>query len=444
MDSRTYAVVGGGASGIAVTYYLQQQGINVDLIESNDYLGGRMASCQLGERQVAMGGKNIGKGYHLFRQFTQAMGDNPYEFFGLNSSQIRNGKIVTVDGSRRWLGIFQLLSRLSITDLFRFFTACAAIKWDEANGYLGGTYFTELSQRLDDPIASNYFSQEFCQRLIRPMSVRMNGSEPDEVYVGNLGSNIRMVLDTYEQLHKSVDPVLEEFSKKVSVRLGTTVKSLLFSGDRVTGLELVDDSEVDKRNYEGVILATPASVSAKLVEPCQPELAAILSRVNYYPVMVIVAEYNRNIFSEQVRALVFDAEEPISNAGSYGVNDRHIVRYTFSGRVARKYVESNMTVEELLQIAEAALNRYIPVHASERVQYVSRRWSAGLCAYTSHYEEFARDLETQLRQFKGLYLAGDYLQGASIEACFRSGKACADKVLQDHHKQVETSELSYA
>ncbi|MGF1512798.1 MAG: protoporphyrinogen/coproporphyrinogen oxidase [Elainellaceae cyanobacterium] len=443
MDKR-YAVVGSGASGIAVSHYLQQEGIDVELIESNDYLGGRMASCQLGERQVAMGGKNIGKGYHLFRQFTQEMGDNPYEFFGLNSSQIRDGKIVTVDSSRRWLGIFQLFKQLSMSDIFRFFAACAAIKRREANGYLGGPYFNKLSQRLDDPAASNYFSQDFCQRLIRPMSVRMNGAEPDEIYIGNLGSNIRMVFDTYEQLHKGVTPVLEQFGQRVSICLRTTVKSLLCSGDRVTGLELENDSGIYRQNYDGVILATPAPISAKLVGSCSPALKTLLERINYYPVMVIVAEYNRNIFSEQVRALVFDAEEAISNAGSYGVSDRHIVRYTFSGRTARKYIESEMDTEKLLQIAETALNRHIPVDASERVQYVARRWSEGLCAYTSHHEEFSRDLEAQVEQLEGLYLTGDYLQGAAIEACFRASKACAAKVVQSHSSQTRTAKLTYA
>ncbi|MEL6909988.1 MAG: FAD-dependent oxidoreductase, partial [Cyanobacteria bacterium J06598_4] len=89
MKSRTYAVVGGGASGIAAAHYLQQQGIAVELIEMGERLGGRIATQTMGERQMAMGGKNIGKGYRLFREFTAAMGDNPYEFFGLNSSQVR-------------------------------------------------------------------------------------------------------------------------------------------------------------------------------------------------------------------------------------------------------------------------------------------------------------------------------------------------------------------
>ncbi len=437
----TYAVVGAGASGIATAYYLQQSGLNVELIERNDYLGGRMASCQMGEREIAMGGKNIGKGYPLFREFTQAMGHHPYEFFGLNSSQVRNGKIITVDSRHRWMGLVRLLSHASITDVLQFLRMCVAIKQEETNGYLGGHYFTSLSQQFDAPPTDQYFSPAFCQRLIRPMSVRMNGAEPDEIYLGNLGSNVRMVLDTYEQLYNGINVVLEQFAQRIPIRLATSVESLICQGDRLTELECIYDGKLQTLSYKGVILATPAPISARLVEPIAPQVAETLHQVRYYPVMVIVAEYNRNIFSPDMRALVFDADEPLSNAGAYGVSDRHIVRYTLSGRAARPYIESNRDEEELLQLAEATLSRYIPVSINDRVRFVSRRWSLGLCAYAANYETFSRVLATNLASVKGLYVTGDYLQGASIEACFKAGKACAEQVVRSHQMQFGSPHL---
>lgn len=80
--SGTFAVVGTGASGIAAAYYLQQHGVDVELIEREEQLGGRIGSCMLGDRLMEMGGKNIGKNYHLFREFSAAMGNHPYEFLG--------------------------------------------------------------------------------------------------------------------------------------------------------------------------------------------------------------------------------------------------------------------------------------------------------------------------------------------------------------------------
>ena len=430
MNSSAYAVVGGGVSGIAATYFLRKQGISAELFEQEDKLGGRTRPFPMGERLVQLGGKNIGRNYPLFREFTAAMGANTYEFFGLNSSQMRKNRIITLDGTRRLKSTLEFMKHGSWQDILRFWQMCASIMLNQKNGFLGSSYFNSLGQKFDDFPVSHYFSKEFCQTVIRPMSVRMNGAEADEIYMGNLGSNLRMILDTYEQLKHGMGPVLEQFAKTGPVHLGTKVESLLVQNGSVTGLRLIDkNGNIRERQYAGVILATPAPITARLVKSHDCILANILERVRYYPVRVIVAEYSRKIFSEKVRAMVFDDNQIISNAGSYGINDRHIIRYTFSGRTARQCLETINDVEKLVCLAEEVLNRHILVQSSERVRFVSTEYSIGLCAYTPHYEDFCQSLQNQLKQLQGLFVAGDYIKGASIEACFQSAKACVDKLL---------------
>jgi protoporphyrinogen/coproporphyrinogen III oxidase len=443
MNLNTYAVIGSGASGIATTYYLRQRGFNVELIEQDDAIGGRIRPFLLGDRPVQLGGKNIGRTYNLFREFTNAMGSNPYEFFGLNSSQVRNNKLLTLDNSRRVKATLEFLSQGTPKDIWRFWNVCGAVMRNLQNGLLGGPYFTDFCQRLGDQPLSEYFSPNFCEVVIRPMTVRMNGAEPEEAYVGNLGSNLRMVLDTYDQLSQGMQPVLEQFAKTGPVRLNSRVESLIVRNERVVGLRLRDFSGVQELEYAGVILATPASVSSKIVAPQSSELAETLDSVNYYPVTVVVAEYARDIFSKKVRALVFNDTYPISNAGAYGINERNVIRYTFSGRTGRRYMKDGATSEELIRLAEEALNKYIPISGSDRIRYVAKYHPVGLCAYTSNYSQFATNLKTHLSQLPGLYLTGDYIKGASLEACFEAGKACADEVVQFEELQVsQKSELA--
>ncbi|MEO0928145.1 MAG: hypothetical protein AAFY63_19990, partial [Cyanobacteria bacterium J06643_13] len=85
--------------------------------------------------------------------------------------------------------------------------------------------------------------------------------------------------------------------------------------------------------------------------------------------------------------------------------------------------------EELLSMAEKSLNRYIRVDASDRVQFVAQPMSLGLCAYTHDYPKFSRRLHAQLDNIQGMELAGDYLRGASIEACFQSGLESVERIL---------------
>ncbi len=423
------AIVGGGISGIAISYWLRRRGIASEILEQSDSLGGRIGSCRLGERLLDFGGKNIGRRYRRFREFTAACGDNPYEYFGINSSQVRDGRIVTFDSQRRWSSLLELARRCSRRDLFRFGRLCLAVRRNEENGYLGSRYFDALAERWNDPPVGSHFGDEFCRRLVRPMSVRMNGAEPDEIHLGNFGSNLRMVLDSYDQLTLGMQRVLEQFEQTATIRLGTRVESLLLRAGRVAGLRVTGPTGVaEERFYDRVVLATPAAVSARIVAPAA-RLAELLGRVRYFPVALILAEYARDIFTPQVRALVFGEEEPLSNAGSYGIHDLNIVRYTFSGRTARQVLCGEVDLEALLRLGEERLNRHIPVDRRERLRFVGRHFKLGLCAYTRHYRRFAGGLREELRTLPGLYLCGDYLCGASIEACFRAAEQCAAAVV---------------
>jgi oxygen-dependent protoporphyrinogen oxidase len=429
---KVFAVVGGGISGIAVSYLLRRRGIGSEILERSDSLGGRIGSCRLGERLLDLGGKNIGRRYHRFREFTAACGDHPYEYFGINSSQVRDGRIVTFDSRRRWAGLLGLARRCSRRDLVRFARMCLAIRRDQANGFLGSSYFDALAERLDDPPARSYFGDEFCRRIVRPMSVRMNGAEPDEIYVGNLGSNLRMVLDSYDQLALGMERVLEQFGQTATLRLGERVESLVVRAGRIAGLRVAGRrGAVEERFYDGIVLATPAAASAEIAAPTAGRLAELLRRVRYFPVALVLAEYARDVFTPEVRALVFDEDEPLSNAGSYGVHDLNVVRYTFSGRLARPYLRGDVDMESLLRLGEERLNRHIPVDSRERRRFVGRVFDPGLCAYTPHYRRFAGELQDELRALPGLYLAGDYLSGASIEACFHAAEKCVAAIAAD-------------
>ena len=447
--SRTdrWIIVGGGASGLAAAFFLKQHGLEFAIVERDGTLGGRMGTVKLGDRALDCGGKNIGRKYKLFRQFAASVGTYPFEYFGLNSSQVIDGKVKTFEARARWKTLVDLTRGVATRDVLRFGHLLWRVKMDEAAGYLGSPLSRTLAARFDNRPASQYFSPEFCRRVIRPMSVRMNGAEPDEIYVGNLGSNLRMILDTYEQFQYGLAPLLHDVELRYDVRLEATAESLLLRSDSLTardsrGLTLnhgrVSGVRVRSANGRttdlhgaGVILATPAHASAALVEPIVPGLAEQLRRVAYHPVTLIVAEYDRPIFTSSVRAFVFGDDDIVSNAGAYGINDLNLVRYTFSGRTARQSLSQEVDAERLLKAGEDALARHVPLDGAWRRRFVTRRFSPGLCAYAPHHGRLLDRITRELATVPGLYLTGDYIQGASIEACFRAASACVNRLAQE-------------
>ncbi len=424
-----WIVVGGGASGLAAAFFLKQHGLEPVIVERDGAIGGRMATVQLGGRSLDCGGKNIGRGYTLFRQFAASLGTHPLEYFGLNSSQAINGRVTTLEAGSRWRSMADLARGLAARDVIRFGRLLWSVKSDEATGYLGSPFARTLGSRYDERPASDYFSPEFCRRILRPMSVRMNGAEPDEVYMGNLTSNVRMLLDTYEQFTHGLAPLLGAFLARYDVRLNTATEALLVNGGRISGVRVrYPDGQRADLHGAGVIVATPAHVTAAFTEPILPDLARRLRSIAYYPVSLVIAEYDRPIFSPAVRAFVFDSDQSVSNAGAYGVNDLHLVRYTFSGRASRRLAADATDPEALLAGGEAALARYVPVPRNSRRRFVAKQFSPGLCAYAPHHWHVIDGVQQELNKVAGLYLTGDYMQGASIEACFRSASACVHQL----------------
>ncbi|MDX6720379.1 MAG: protoporphyrinogen/coproporphyrinogen oxidase [Solirubrobacteraceae bacterium] len=429
-DRQRVAVVGSGISGLAAAFALENAGYDVDLIEREDRLGGRFGVATLGERPVMMGGKNIGRKYSSFRAFTSALGSHPYEEFGINSSRVKDGQVQTFDSSRVAKSLRNVFKAGSPRDLGRVAGLAMRVKADDANRFLDSPLFTRLADRNDDAPLSAHFGPDITRYLLRPMTVRMNGAEPDEVYLGTLGTNLALILDTFDQLVRGIQPVLDAMARRVTVRLGSHVEGLIVEDGRVAGLRIAQNGSPTAERYDGVVVAAPALAAADVLRSELPELSRRLGEVRYFPTTVALVEYDRPVFTPEVRAIAMD-DGPCSNAGAYGQEDRHIVRYTFSGRQARTPEPSQDQIEEWIGVGEERLHSHVPTsRRARRVRSVNRHWARGYCGYLPFHGAFLSAVRGEVAAVSGLELSGDYLLGVSIEACFRSGEQAAARLAQ--------------
>jgi oxygen-dependent protoporphyrinogen oxidase len=428
-EQRRVAVVGSGVSGLAAAFNLENAGFAVDLIDREPQLGGRFGVATLGDRPVMMGGKNIGRRYTAFRAFTEALGHHPYEEFGINTSRVKDGQVRALDSSNRAKSLSNVLTMAAPRDLARLVGLAVRIKREDANRFLGSPLTTKLAERYDSEPLSAHFGTEATRNLLRPITVRMNGAEPDEVYLGTFPTNLSLVLDTFDQLVHGIQPVLETMARRVTVRLDSRVEDLLVEDGRVVGLLVSEgDEPAVQLRYAAVVVATPAHAAGDVLRSALPACSRRLDAVRYFPTTVALVEYDRPVFSTGVRALAMD-DGPCSNAGAYGREDRHIVRYTFSGLRARDPAPSAEQIDGWIDEGERRLRQYIPEsRPAHRVDSVRRRWDRGYCGYVPFHGRFASALRRDVAGLAGLALAGDYLMGVSIEACFRSGEQAAGEI----------------
>lgn len=433
---KKFAIIGSGVSGISCAYYLNKHGYDFDIIESSDIISGRAGKAVLDQKNVDVGGKNIGHNYKLFREFVSDQGSYQYEYFGVNTSKIKNGKLVSISREKNMRSLFNLLKLASIKDLIKILIYSNRIKKNLDEGLIGSTFYNKLSDKYDKFPISHYFSSKCVRNLIRPITIRMNGAEPNECYLGNFGSNIRSAFDKYDQLSNGLDNVLSSFCKKTNIILNTEVIEVIHKKDEIN-LRVFNHikKEEETLSYSGVIIATPAYVTKEIIKKLSVKAYEALDNIKYFPVGIAIAKYKNPVFNSNIRAVVFDEKQPISNMGAYGINDLNIVRYTFSGKFFREKYGQNLTQEQAISIAEELSPLEFKINKNERISYIYSYWDKGLCAYSQYHHKNIQTINNTLSQYKNIYIAGDYIYGASIEACFYSGKKVIEKILESNNEK---------
>jgi oxygen-dependent protoporphyrinogen oxidase len=431
-NSLRIAVVGGGISGVAAAEELGRRGHTAEIFEAGERLGGRIAPTGLRSREIYLGGKNIGHRYGRLRELIARRAEPGYEAFGPESAHVSGGRVRELSfrspSMRARLGTRLVLHGQARGGL-RFLRLAKRVSRDPDSACLGDAGFAELARHSGDPALPRYLGNVMCAGVVRHMTVRMNGAEPDECHIGNLGSNLGLVVDRFEQIPGSGlgDWVRAVEAANVVHRRKPVTGLLASPGAGINGVLTGDGKE---HHFDGVLLAIPAHEAARTIGESEPELARLLCTIRYFPVGVVVAEYDRPAFPESFAALTAPAGMALSNAGSYGLRDRHLVRYTFSGRSARARVRpQGFDPEGLLAEAESFLALHTPVGSARRLDFAARSFQPGLCAYRRDHDAFLHEASVQLAGLQGLALAGDYMRGASLEACVRAGQEAVEQLL---------------
>lgn len=433
MTGQTIAVVGGGISGISAAVTLARRGHRPLLLDAGNALGGRVGEDHLGDRPIMMGGKNIGHRYTHLRSLLAELDEGAYQDFGINTSTVRGGQLLPLDSSRPLTSVRSLLRMGTPRDLFRLTRLAHTVRQHERARFLGSPQFRRLAERHDDPPLTDYFSPRMTGSILRLATVRMNGAEPDEAYLGNLGTNLGLLTDTFEQLDHGLGPALARVPEYVDVQLRARVTGLRPHAAGVQVQWMASSSShgavtTHTRDVDGVVLALPAHEAAPVLEPHQPELAHLLSTVRYFPATVVVAKYADTVFAPDVRAVAM-GDGPCSNAGAYGTQDLDLVRYTFSGRSGRPENPTTEEVDRLVTDAEDRLSSALGRPLPRQLDRTWRHWPAAYCAYSRHHARLLDRIAAESRPLAGrISLAGDYLLGASLEACCRSGEAAAEQI----------------
>lgn len=439
------AIVGGGISGLATAFYIKRQNpeIEISLFEKEEKLGGKMMT------------KDV-KGF-LFEE---------------GSNGFLSNKPSTLDLVRQ-SGCEDILIRSSDKARIRFIYKNTLCPLPESPGAFLKTSLLSPWSKLrvaaevlipakkddNDETLQDFgyrrVGKDMTDTFLDAMVAGIFASKPDNISVKSAFPAVVKLEQEYGGLFrgmlakkkKEAGPggVLMSFTGGVSAfveRLARSLEIQIFTGIKVESIEK-DRSKYllqmngDKKEFDKVILATPAYNSANLLKNIDKELSDMLKNIEYSPISVVGLGYNAmqhdlNGFGllttssakKEVLGVLWDSSI-FSDRAPLG---KKSLRVMIGGQRDPKLALTSD--KELVQIALKGVKETMGVSDAPDVIYV-KRWVKGIPNYRLGHLERMDKLFNKLKEHKGLYLSSNAYFGVGLNDCIANSQKVASKVLEE-------------
>jgi protoporphyrinogen/coproporphyrinogen III oxidase len=455
------AIVGGGISGLAAAYALEERRRDGELLqyavyESGPRFGGVLATDQVDGCLVEAGPDSFLTGKPWAADLCRRLGIED-QLIGSNDSDRKTyilvkGKLTPLpDGL-----MFMVPTRLAPALLSTLFSAATKFRmlreWrfpprgsrsDESVAALVERHYgAEMVERLADPLLSGVYGGDAAQLSVRAVLPRF--LEMESKY-GSLGRGMVAALKNKNSARNAA-PIFTSLKGGMQQLSETLVAGLpanaLRANSPVQAVQRQDRGWVVSAGYasdqfDAVIVATPATAAVPLLEITCAALASELKAIPYSSSMTVALG-----FAKDVRAalppgfgfLVPRSEGKRLLAATFVHNkfphrapeDRALIRCFLGG--TRDEAVLQLPDDEILNIVREELRQILGLNAEPLFTRIYR-WKGAMAQYVVGHLDRLQRIDGMLKQWPGLVLAGNAYRGIGVPDCVRSGEAAAQQVL---------------
>ncbi len=457
------AIVGGGIAGLAACWELARlkPDCEITLFEANSHFGGALrtessngfliehsADMFLGEPDAAVRlCQDVGLGDELIQP-------NAKQRF---SYVVHRGKLERIPTG------FALMSPNRILPVLQ----SPILSWHGKLRFLMEWFAKRPSQNSDESLRSfavRHFGREVFERLIQPLVAGIYSAKAEEL-------SIQATLDRFvkmESEHGSLIRAARAAKSNVEsagARYGlffapkrglqSLVDALLGRLQTNKNVRLVDSTAVEELNrggeswtltvrgqeepFDGVVLATKASVSSTLLADASQAVSSQLDTLRFGSLVVVAIATSHDNFSTGPPVgfgfVVPKIEQRDIIAGSFSSNKfpgraperKLLLRCFFGGDQVERWCESSN--EDLIAVANRELEQLIGFRADPTSdQYRVFRWRDCMPQYQVGHLDKIASLDRAVSELKCLALAGSSYTGVGIPACIESGASAASRI----------------
>ncbi|MDF0666648.1 MAG: protoporphyrinogen oxidase [Nitrospira sp.] len=471
---RTVVIVGGGISGLATAFSLQEKAAKADLpihctvLESDQSWGGKIVTHRVGEIVTEAGpdsflsqkqaGLDLCMKLGLADQLinTNAMAKKASVLYGGRMHDLPEGLLSFVP---KQLGSFFRSGLLTWTGLARMGLEVAVPRGPSTGdeslaAFLRRRFGAQAFERVLEPLMAGIYAGDAEQMSLRATFPRFYELEQRHASIvrGMMAAKKAAASVSADQPRRTMFVSLKNglsdlvtaltsrlTQQGVELRMGARVEALRVRshelGRWMYDLIMQDGSAL---SAESVVLATPAYVSADLLRPLSPIAGGLLDMIPYASTATVAMAFPRTLTSaiEGFGFIVPRTEQRHLIAATWtslkwpyrAPADQLLVR-CYVGGVGREEI-LRLDDEQLTAKVRAELSSLCGIRAEPSYTEVNRWWKAMPQYKLGHLDRLAQ-LDAAVSRYPGLILTGAGYRGIGIPDCIRDGDMAAERVVHD-------------
>lgn len=446
------AIVGGGISGLSTAWYLQRSApdLQLDVVEADDRWGGKIITRRA-DGFIVDGGPDtfVARKPEVWNLAGELDLRSRVIDAGSETRDIHvmhNGRLYPIPLSPpafirssliTWRGKLRMIAE-------PFIPAREDFEDESLSAFVDRRMGVEARQRFLAPVLAGIYNANPDRQSIMTTAPVMRAMEREHGGVFR-GALARMLAARKNETAEAGPParfinfqtgaqeLTDALVKKLNARLHlkTSLESIEASGSQYR-LKLSDGSQI---TVDHLVLATPANVSAALLEHLAPSAASLLSRIDFASIGTMALVYRRGDlhFDFPIRGLMIPRkEERVIDAITWTTaklpdrtpGDEEMLRVFFGG--ARPETAA-MHPDELLPLVQAELEKILGIQARP-LRAFHFAWPGGYPQADVGHLELVHRIERELPP--GIFVTGSSYRGLAVPDCINQSIQTTAKVLE--------------
>ena len=432
IDVKPVVVIGGGISGLSAVWYLRQKGIAATLIERQPRLGGVIGTEEVEGCVIEAGPDSFLAAKPAALELIRAVGLES-EVIGSNDSRrvtyiMRNGRLTPMpDG----------LMMMVPTKVWPIVKS-PLLGWG-SKIRMGLELFRRPASHPDRSVAAfiaDHFGQEAVDYLAEPLLAGVYGGDPADLSVNSTlarfvdmeratGSLSRAMLQTpkgdggslFKTLRRGMGSLVDALRPHATEVLQGEAEALEEGRVRVNGEWIA---------AQHIILACPAYEAARLVEPQEPAVAALLSRVGYSTSVTMAFGFRRPEFAHPLNGFGFlvPKKERRALVACTWVGTKFDHRVPDSHALLRCFLTADANPDAVLAELKAIMG-----FSADPVFVRTNRWPRSMAQYSVGHIDRVKEIDDRMAGRPNLHLIGNAYQGIGIPDCIRLANQAVNRII---------------